>query len=671
MDNNLNSFAQPTSGFKKPRSFLKITIIFTCVIIGLVLISWAVIFFRHINQSEVAVNTNAEIVSPVVAGMPIKWKMAVARNEPGKNQRFTALPKDAENIKLNKNAPEARVMEISNDDRKQLAGLSKQNFMTASVIDSAGYLLGSLKNFFQELTGKVIVEAENKFVDVSGNTVIEYETPGPKINQGNDTDKGKTVVVSAPNETGTEITNVMAYAKIPEKYNVGEEQKIRILWENNGNKRVPFHAYDLNGNGKIDYIEWTVPHLSTQTFDIIYISKAEQLDQDKNSIADIYEKVKSRDNIWASMNEGNYARITFEQILNKTKDITVYARNSNFQNPNSNASVEVYPVYTNTQGDKTEGEKLKLAPAGKIPDFSKIGKENTYKILLTNLQNPTDTFDLKVVGGGIDFDYVVDPVPLTVSDNFSDTTKIASNNGLTVDTSTKTVYLAASSAWTCGTNSLVDSRDGQTYPTVLIGSQCWMRTNLNVGTKISSCTNGYAGACATGGDTLQSQGTSCSSIKKYCYSDTEANCTANGGLYEWNQAMCGSTTAGAQGVCPSGWHVPTHDEYTTLERTICAANGGGTCSTDFPLDTTTSGWLGTHNEGTSLKTVNSSSFSGSIAGNRTTDGSFNYLSSYGTFWTSLQGGTSAWTRYLLSSTATIGRSINSKTNGFSLRCLKN
>ena len=106
-------------------------------------------------------------------------------------------------------------------------------------------------------------------------------------------------------------------------------------------------------------------------------------------------------------------------------------------------------------------------------------------------------------------------------------------------------------AWNCG-DALVDSRDSKSYSTVLIGSQCWMRENLNVGTKITSCTNGYAGVCTTGGDTVQDQGTSCSSIQKYCYSDNEANCTTYGGLYQWNQAMCGSTTEGAQGICPTG-----------------------------------------------------------------------------------------------------------------------
>ncbi|PIU75308.1 MAG: hypothetical protein COS76_01505, partial [Candidatus Portnoybacteria bacterium CG06_land_8_20_14_3_00_39_12] len=39
----------------------------------------------------------------------------------------------------------------------------------------------------------------------------------------------------------------------------------------------------------------------------------------------------------------------------------------------------------------------------------------------------------------------------------------------------------------------------------------------------------------------------------------------DGGLYQWNQAMCGSTTEGAQGICPAGWHIATDAEWCTLE----------------------------------------------------------------------------------------------------------
>lgn len=270
--------------------------------------------------------------------------------------------------------------------------------------------------------------------------------------------------------------------------------------------------------------------------------------------------------------------------------------------------------------------------------------------------------------------------PQTVTDNFNDSSKIASSSNITV--ASGTASLSSASSWSCG-STLTDPRDGKTYATVLIGSQCWMAQNLNVGTRISSCTAGDCGgncssACTSWGTTVQNQGTSCaaadgSDIQKYCYNDTLSNCNrsvsgnTDGGLYQWNQAMCGSTTPGAQGICPSGWHIPTHDELTTLERAVCAS---GTCATDFPYEQGTTGYRGT-NEGTKLKYGGASGFNVLLAGYRNTVGSFNFLTSYAYVWSSLPSGSIAWNRYLNSGNATVRRSATSKSNGFSVRCLKN
>jgi len=61
------------------------------------------------------------------------------------------------------------------------------------------------------------------------------------------------------------------------------------------------------------------------------------------------------------------------------------------------------------------------------------------------------------------------------------------------------------------------SYEGITYNTVQIGSQCWLKENLVVGTMI---------------DSLQNQ-TSNSVIEKYCYNNDSTNCNTYGGLYQW------------------------------------------------------------------------------------------------------------------------------------------
>ena len=208
--------------------------------------------------------------------------------------------------------------------------------------------------------------------------------------------------------------------------------------------------------------------------------------------------------------------------------------------------------------------------------------------------------------------------------------------------------------WSCGGTI---NYSGNIYNKILIGNQCWLKENLNVGTR----TNG-----------VNVQGTSCSAVQKYCYSDSDANCATEGGLYQWDQAMCGVTAPGAQGICPVGWHVPTHDEWTTLERAVCTS---GTCATDFPYDTSTLDYRGT-DEGSKLSMFtqngnNASGYTALLSGGRYPDSLFYYRTTRTYVWSSTQVDTFAWRRTLYSTATTVGRATSAKTCGFSVRCLKN
>ncbi len=105
--------------------------------------------------------------------------------------------------------------------------------------------------------------------------------------------------------------------------------------------------------------------------------------------------------------------------------------------------------------------------------------------------------------------------------------------------------------FTCGTDQVKDA-DGNRYDTVRIASQCWMAENLNVGQQIQGTTD----------QTDNSQ------IEKYCYDNDPNNCVTNGGLYQQNEMMQYSTTGGAQGICPTGWHIPTDWEWKVLELNL-------------------------------------------------------------------------------------------------------
>ena len=99
----------------------------------------------------------------------------------------------------------------------------------------------------------------------------------------------------------------------------------------------------------------------------------------------------------------------------------------------------------------------------------------------------------------------------------------------------------------CG-EPITDVRDGKLYNTVLIGSQCWMAQNINIGTLISHTHNQKDNGI----------------FEKYCYDGDESNCDTHGGLYQWWEAMQYSEEWGAQGICPAGWHLPTLVEFDTL-----------------------------------------------------------------------------------------------------------
>lgn len=229
----------------------------------------------------------------------------------------------------------------------------------------------------------------------------------------------------------------------------------------------------------------------------------------------------------------------------------------------------------------------------------------------------------------------------------------AANTSNVGNTEAATV-LGALPSFTCGVSTIQDA-DGNTYNTVEIGTQCWMKQNMRVGTRISGVTTQTNNA----------------TIEKWCYGDSDVNCTSDnpnepdGGLYQWDEAMQYSTTTGAQGICPAGWHIPSHDEFTTMERAICTS---GTCATDFPYDTTTIGYLGT-NEGTKLKSGGVSGLEFNLAG-LGTSGSFFNRTAAGNFWSSTESGGGAWGRGIASITAQVGRATDNKSSGLSVRCLK-
>ncbi len=225
--------------------------------------------------------------------------------------------------------------------------------------------------------------------------------------------------------------------------------------------------------------------------------------------------------------------------------------------------------------------------------------------------------------------------------------------------------------FTCG-DIIIDSRDGQSYTTVQIGTQCWMAENLNIGTRIDGS-----------GD--QTQNTPTEIIEKYCYDNTEDSCGIYGGLYQWAEMVQyenGATnttswdpvpTGNVQGICPTGWHIPTDAEWKTMEMylgmTQEEADNSGLRGTDEGGKMKEAGTA--HWDSPNTGATNSSGFTALPGGYRYSNGSFYYLGGIGYWYSSSENGPGAQNRRLSDDSDQVARYNFSKVSGYSVRCLKN
>ena len=151
-------------------------------------------------------------------------------------------------------------------------------------------------------------------------------------------------------------------------------------------------------------------------------------------------------------------------------------------------------------------------------------------------------------------------------------------------------------------------------------------------------------------------------IEKYCYADLESNCDIYGGLYQWDELMQYATTPGVQGICPTGWHIPTDSEWTALTTFL----GGESVAGGKMKEAGYVHWLSPNTGAT-----NSSGFTALPGGNRYSNGNFYDLSDFAYFWSSTEtSSTNAWGRTIFSSGEFVGRyNFYIKILGFSARCV--
>jgi uncharacterized protein (TIGR02145 family) len=252
-----------------------------------------------------------------------------------------------------------------------------------------------------------------------------------------------------------------------------------------------------------------------------------------------------------------------------------------------------------------------------------------------SLSNPTTADDHSTDGSGTG-EFVTSLTGLTPNTLYY--LRAYATNSVGTAYANEVSFTTLATGFTCG-SVINDSRNGKNYNTVLIGSQCWMKENLNY---------------ATG--------------NSWCYGDLDTNCSIFGRLYDWYTIMNGaassnSVPSGVQGICPTGWHVPSYEEWNIIGIYL----GGWGIAGKKMKEAGFAHWF-PPNTGT-----NESGFTALPGGGSGANGSnFQDLGSDGHWWSSLENedGTFAWAVTLTCDSDPMISGLGLKTIGLSLRCLR-
>jgi uncharacterized protein (TIGR02145 family) len=237
----------------------------------------------------------------------------------------------------------------------------------------------------------------------------------------------------------------------------------------------------------------------------------------------------------------------------------------------------------------------------------------------------------------------------------------SSITGLTANTTYYVRAYATNSAGTAyGVQQTFTTSSGSTtiLPNVGIGSQVWTTQNLSVvryrnGDIIPQITDPTQWAALTTG--------------AWCWynNDSATYAATYGRLYNWYAVN------DARGLAPQGYHIPSDAEWNKLVKYL-DAGADTTCSgcTQSTIGggamKSTTGWNAPNTGAT-----NSTGFAGLPGGCRGISGSFFNIGANGYWWSSTEKDTTyAWSRFLLYNSSVVYRNYNTKSLGYSVRCVR-
>ncbi len=230
----------------------------------------------------------------------------------------------------------------------------------------------------------------------------------------------------------------------------------------------------------------------------------------------------------------------------------------------------------------------------------------------------------------------------------SNLTGLATNNTYYVR-----AYATNSAGTVYGNEVIYNSRpvidiDGNGYDTVVIGTQTWMKQNLNSthyrnGDTIPNVTNNTSWSNLTTG--------------AYCnYNNNSTYATTYGRMYNWY------TVVDTRNLCPTGWHVPSDAEWTVLTDYLGGASIAGGKLKEAGL---------THWQSPNAGATNETGFTALPGGYRGSNATYGDIGYAGCWWSSTAITTTfVWYRYINNNYSSANGFDNTKTYGFSVRCLK-
>ena len=217
--------------------------------------------------------------------------------------------------------------------------------------------------------------------------------------------------------------------------------------------------------------------------------------------------------------------------------------------------------------------------------------------------------------------------------------------------------IPAGAVMSCPGLATVTDVDNNSYNTVLIGSQCWMASNL----RVTKYNNGAlipldnSGGSTGDGSTETWTARTSGALTVYAYSNS--NLITYGYLYNWYAAK------DTREICPAGLHVPSNAEWTTLTTFL----GGLTVAGGKMKSVGTFYW-----NSPNIGATNASGFSGLPGGRRYLNGSFIDINSLALFWSATENVSpnGGWAYFIGIGSGNMGSGYFNKFVGHSVRCLK-